>query len=578
MDQQRRAERAVAVARVFVAVGALAAITFSPVSSEPHSQISYSILVGYAAIAFMVAVLLEVTPKHWKVSALAMHVVDVSVAGAVTFLTNGTNSPFFVLFLFTLLAAAYRWGFAETLATACAAVTLLVVEAVMPVVMPDLLQGQFEPERLIVRSTYVVLAGVLIGYLAQSEKQFRGEATAIAAILSRADARAGLKPTMATVFDSLLQLFGAQRAVLVVRENPSDQVFLWEANRSDAGVAAAIRFAHLEPSNLETYMFAPEAAAWHAVRRRVSRGDRCDIVAVDRRGSRLPADPCSFPPAFLAAIQPFDQLMSVSIELGTEWTGRLFLVNPVIAADRYSGLAFAQRVVRQIAPAVQNIYLLRRLRASASAIERGRIARELHDGVIQTVTGVEIQVAALALRIADQFPMVEEELSRLHTTLRQEGARLRDLMQQMRPLELDADKLVNALADFVQRFQRDTGIGARFVTQLDRVALTPRACREVARILEEALVNVRRHSGARNVFVRLSTVNGDCCLSIDDDGRGFPFTGRLSQADLDASRKGPMVINERVRQIGGALTVESDPGRGARLEIAVPLSNYANHR
>jgi signal transduction histidine kinase len=70
-------------------------------------------------------------------------------------------------------------------------------------------------------------------------------------------------------------------------------------------------------------------------------------------------------------------------------------------------------------------------------------------------------------------------------------------------------------------------------------------------------------------------VNGDCRLSIDDDGCGFPFSGRLSQADLDAARKGPLVINERVRLLGGALTVESDPGRGARLEIAVPLSYHA---
>jgi len=578
IDQERRAERALAVARAFIAVCALAAITLSPVSGEPHRQISYSILVGYVVFAFGVVVLLGVNPTRWKVSALAMHVVDLSVAGGVTFFSSGTSSPFFVLFLFTLLAAAYRWGFAETLATAGAAVSLLVVEAVLLALMPDVLQGSFEPDRLIMRSTYVVLAGVLTGYLAQSEKQFRGEATAIAAILSRADARAGLKPTMTAVFDSLLQLFGAKRALLVVRENSSNQVFLWEANRSGAGTTAAIHFANLEPNNLATYMFAPEAAAWHAVRRRASRGDRCDIVAVDHRGWRLPADPCSFPPAFLAAIQPFDRLMAVGIELGSEWTGRLFLVNPLIAADRYSGLAFAQRVVRQIAPAIQNIYLLRRLRASASAIERGRIARELHDGVIQTVAGVEIQVAALGLRIANESPSLGQELGRLHTTLRQEGARLRDFMQQMRPLDLDSDKLVDALADFVQRFERDTGIGARFVTQLDRVALTPRACREVARILEEALVNVRRHSGARNVYVRLSTVNGDCRLSIDDDGCGFPFRGRLSQADLDASRKGPMVINERVRQIGGALTVESDPGRGARLEIAVPLSHYANHR
>jgi len=77
------------------------------------------------------------------------------------------------------------------------------------------------------------------------------------------------------------------------------------------------------------------------------------------------------------------------------------------------------------------------------------------------------------------------------------------------------------------------------------------------------------------VSVRLSAVNGDCCLSIDDDGCGFPFRGRLSQADLDAAQKGPMVINERVRLLGGALTVDSEPGRGARLEIAVPLTSHA---
>jgi two-component system NarL family sensor kinase len=96
----------------------------------------------------------------------------------------------------------------------------------------------------------------------------------------------------------------------------------------------------------------------------------------------------------------------------------------------------------------------------------------------------------------------------------------------------------------------------------------------MARIVHEALVNVRRHSGARNVFVRLATVNGDCRLSIDDDGCGFPFTGRFSQADLEAGRKGPLVIKERVRLLGGQLTIESDPGHGARLEIAVPLSSH----
>jgi signal transduction histidine kinase len=371
-------------------------------------------------------------------------------------------------------------------------------------------------------------------------------------------------------------LFDAQRAILVVRENATGQAFLWEVTRNDDCTGPAVRMTHLEPEHLSTYRFAPPQTSWHAVR--ASRGGALNFVAMDRAGSHLSCDSWTVPSQFVSAVEPFDQLLSLDLPGAKNWTGRLFLMNPAVAADRYSAIALGDRVLRHVAPAVHNVYLVRRLRASASAIERGRIARELHDGVIQTVTGVEMQVAALSLRFADEAPGVLQELNRLHITLRQEVARLRDFMQQMRPLDIEPDKLVDALGEFVQRFQRETGIGARFVTQLDRVALSPRACREIARILEEALVNIRRHSGARNVFVRLSAVNSDYRLSIDDDGRGFPFAGRLSQADLDSSRKGPLVINERVRQLGGALTVESEPGRGARLEIAVPVSHHGSYR
>ena len=105
--------------------------------------------------------------------------------------------------------------------------------------------------------------------------------------------------------------------------------------------------------------------------------------------------------------------------------------------------------------------------------------------------------------------------------------------------------------------------------------LPPRVCRELARIVQEALVNVRKHSSARNVLVRFGWEDGHWRLVVDDDGRGFPFSGRLTQADLDSARRGPLVIKERVRSIGGQLTVESTPGGGARLEITLPQAPKA---
>jgi signal transduction histidine kinase len=220
---------------------------------------------------------------------------------------------------------------------------------------------------------------------------------------------------------------------------------------------------------------------------------------------------------------------------------------------------------------------LSRLRARAAAGERARLARELHDGIIQAVLGVQTQLAALSLQMVGQSPDLASELGRLGTILRQEVVSLRSLIQHGKAAEFPHERLIDALAEMVERFEHETGIAARFISKVDHVALAPRACHEVTRIVQEALVNVRKHSGARNVVVRFASVDGSCVILIEDDGRGFPFAGRLSQDDLEETHAGPWVIKERVRLLGGELTVDSDPGQGTRLEIAVPLSNHAIH-
>ena len=206
----------------------------------------------------------------------------------------------------------------------------------------------------------------------------------------------------------------------------------------------------------------------------------------------------------------------------------------------------------------------------AKAMDRALVARELHDGAIQSLIGMEVQVDVLRRQAAAESSPMTEELGRVQHLLKQEVLNLRELMQQMKPLDLDPNKLPDFLAEAVDKFRRDTGISASFVSDLREVSLSPRMCLELARIAQEALVNVRKHSGADNVILRLSLENGAGRLVVDDDGRGFDFSGRLSQTELDTARKGPVIIKERVRAIGGKLSIESAPGRGARLEITFP--------
>jgi signal transduction histidine kinase len=572
-----RGERAMALARAFIAVAALVAFSVSRSSTVVTTRVASVLLLAYVVAAFAILVRLHLKRRLSTFDAVASHVMDLGVAAAVTAATGGsTTSPFFVLFLFTLVSAAYRWGFVETLLTACAAVLLLLVDAVASGsnATNGLLLGLHEPTRLMMRSSFVLLSGGLTGYLAQSEKTLRTEAMVIASFVGQADARAGLKKTLTAVLHAALELFDAERAVLIIHEKSSDQLFQWDVKRCRPGdEPPAARSTQIARERLTTFLFAPAVSASYVVRRGAH--DRFDVVAIDSEGKRLTRLPAEYGQRCVEAMDPFRDLITTGVEFGDEWSGRLFLADPMVGLTRVGVIEFAQRLIRQVAPAVHNVFLMHRLRTTAGALERARLARELHDGVIQTVTGVEMHVAALShSSLAKTWPAVAKELKRLDAILRQEVVNLRDKMYQMRPIDVGPDQLVAALDEFVQRFQRETGIAARFVSQLDRVALPPRACREVAQILSEALINVRRHSGARNVFVRLESEDRSCRLSIDDDGCGFPFAGRLTQADLERARKGPSIIRERVRLLGGELTIESDPGHGARLEIAVPLSHY----
>ena len=131
-------------------------------------------------------------------------------------------------------------------------------------------------------------------------------------------------------------------------------------------------------------------------------------------------------------------------------------------------------------------------------------------------------------------------------------------------------QFLSIVTDTVERFERETGISARFVTDIDKLEMPGKVCREMLRIVQEGLVNVRKHSKARHALVRLSSNDSQWSLTLEDDGKGFPFSGRLTQDELETMGKGPMIIKERVRLIAGALTVESNPGLGTRLEVKVP--------
>ena len=120
-----------------------------------------------------------------------------------------------------------------------------------------------------------------------------------------------------------------------------------------------------------------------------------------------------------------------------------------------------------------------------------------------------------------------------------------------------------------------SGVDVQLNVSLPEGALAPEQETAIYRIVQEALVNVRKHSHAQNVLVRFTANGSTGKLVVEDDGRGFSFDGRLSARELDEQRIGPAIIKERARIASIALAVESTPGVGARVELTFTENGHA---
>ena len=562
----RRVERVLATSRLFLATSFLAAMYVVPTEPGHYPPLVYLLLFLYLIHSFVVMILARVRFRPTLAFRLFVHGADIAWPTVVSLYTREVISPFFLFFLFVLLEAAYRWGLWETLATSAASVALLAVENAVArsVRLPAAFHIHPEFNRLLLSAAYLLSMGLLIGYLAENEKQLRAEKATLSRILAMARVDIGLSASLEQIFRELMQLFGASTAMLAVEESHSARLSGCEARSLPD---SEIEFRWLPPAELsrEAYLFPAAAHTWFAARN----GRSVRLLAIDASGSRLRKLEPDFLNPLLAARQ-FHSLLAVSLATSEEWSGRLYLFDPTLAGDREEALRFLQDLVRQVGLAVSNVYLLARLRQRAGAIERARVARELHDGAVQSLISVEMQLDVLRRRAAQQPGEIVPELGRIQQILREEVLKLRDLMQKMKPLVVDSKTLVALLENTVSKFQRETGISARFTCEEMKLDLPSKVCRELARILQEGLVNVRKHSRARHVIVQLRAAADAYQLAIQDDGVGFEFSGRLSQAELDDQHKGPLVIRERTRSIEGELTVESIPGHGSRLEVMVP--------
>jgi two-component system sensor histidine kinase UhpB len=204
-----------------------------------------------------------------------------------------------------------------------------------------------------------------------------------------------------------------------------------------------------------------------------------------------------------------------------------------------------------------------RRRAGSAALraqeeERARVARDLHDEVNQSLTGLLLRLEAVREAAP---PELEAEIAETKALAHQAMRELLSLARQLRPTALDDLGLVAAIAGQVEQVSR-SGVGAELVEEGGFSDLDSDVQLVVYRVAQEALSNAVRHSGAERIEVALRRSGDGVELTVSDDGRGFAFEESESGLGIAGMR-------ERALLLGGELTIESRPDHGTTVRLSV---------
>lgn len=251
-----------------------------------------------------------------------------------------------------------------------------------------------------------------------------------------------------------------------------------------------------------------------------------------------------------------------------ETLGVLFLASTRPRTFQVRHVPFLSALAYQAALAVRNAQLHLQLGHMAVVEERYRLSREMHDGLAQTLTSLGWRLDHLDMLLAKgQFESLATSLADARQIVRETYLDVREAIEGLRLAVEHPGGLVAALQEYTAEFTDRSGILAEFTGQVDGTHLSPTTELQLLRIVQEALTNVRKHSGAHHAWVCLSRTADRLELVIADDGRGFdPALSR------GRHHMGLISMRERAESLGGTFTLATGSNQGTRITVVVPTS------
>jgi two-component system sensor histidine kinase DevS len=261
------------------------------------------------------------------------------------------------------------------------------------------------------------------------------------------------------------------------------------------------------------------------------------------------------------------------------WQGRMIAALIVGFADPErltpAEVELLDEIGRQMALGMERLRLQARVQDQqnemAVVAERNRIARDMHDGLVQYVYALGLQLEHARDLVAEQPGAVAPVLTGSIQQTNHVLSEMRTFIYQLRPIIMKEKEIGQWVLDLCRQFQEATGIPVQAeVGAPDEEELSPAISIALFRIIQETLANIYKHAEATHATLSLDFGASGARLVIEDDGRGFDVDARPPRAIQQGH--GLANIEERVRELGATLELESAPGAGTRLEAVFPYS------
>jgi signal transduction histidine kinase len=237
----------------------------------------------------------------------------------------------------------------------------------------------------------------------------------------------------------------------------------------------------------------------------------------------------------------------------------------------YQSIGAPERLVlaalgQQVGVSIENAELYDQLQSMAVLKERERLSRELHDGLVQVIgyLSIRTRVAADSVAAAD-LSGATVQLQEMQRTMEEVYQDIRESILGLRTTVTPSRGLVPALKEYVHKFGLQTGISVTLSADLDdHFEWSPEAEVQLLRIIQEALSNVRKHSLAKQAWIRLAHANANVTVTIEDNGRGFDIE---TVAHDGRAHFGLQTMKERAEAANGSLEIRSSPGVGTQIQV-----------